>query len=83
MIFFFGCKKEESRRLITDSLAVNKKEPSINIMQVAKKCRVVSIVEPVIFRADTAVFEYNKWGEPVSVTRSWPRTGATNVFFHL
>lgn len=82
MIFFFGCKKEERSRLLTDSPSVNKKEIRNDLKQLVKKCRVVRIEEAVTsYQGDTSVFEYNKWGDPVSVIHSWPRTGETNVFF--
>src|SRR5436190_6211194 len=81
-IFFFGCTKDD-RSVSRDDISMNKKEPGINMNKAANKCQVVSVVEYDPYGInDTTMFEYNKWGDPVSVTRHpWPETGAPNFYF--
>jgi hypothetical protein len=82
MIIFFGCKKEDLSSNKEDG-SMSKEENSMYFRKPGKKCKVVKIVQPDPFGiADTSKFEYNQWGDPVSITRHpWPETGSPNYYF--
>jgi hypothetical protein len=82
IIFFFGCTKDD-RTVSRDDISMNKQEPRLNMNKAANKCQVVSMMEDYLFGIDyTTVFEYNKWGDPVSVTRyPRPAEATPNLYF--